>query len=92
MTYKQFLAALRKTPRRWRIDNDFIRCRGGLYDTCPITEVSPNHTHPKNWISAARLLGLRPSVAKRVVIAADDWGNQKTRRDLLKACGLKEPA
>ena len=97
MTYAQFLAALRKTPRKWVFQNRMIRCkrgRSGNKVTCPITEVEPKHSSPKDWRSAADNSNLRRETAKRIVTAADAsfWAKPQIRRDLLKACGLKEKA
>ena len=92
MTYKQFLAALRKTPRTWRV------IYGGLMRTpincCPITAVDPLKLSPSLFALSAEAIGLSQSTAERIVYAADNSAphDRRIRRDLLKACGLKERA
>jgi hypothetical protein len=92
VTYKEFLAKLRKTPRKWLLeelptDNMAIRFRDGA---CPIQHLS-GLTLYDNALVGAIELGLSRNIEKRIIAAADGWhGNEKTRRDLLKACGLKK--
>ena len=92
MTYKQFLARLRKTPRKWRLvrwadgtKRELIRCGGvGVLD-CPIEVVGGT----KDAHDAGGAIGLRPGVVWRIIRAADGKPGP-TRRDLLRACNLKE--
>lgn len=100
MTYKQFLAELRQISGwcMWR--NGAIRRNnhGGWRWRweCPITAVCRKVRGMKFeslWATAAAdELGLAPTVASRIIGAADLVDSPKTRRDLLKTCGLKEDA
>ena len=87
MTYKQFLAKLAKTPRKWNIDSSDRRivCQNGR---CPLGIFS----HSKlPWPEEVfEKIGITLNIAARIADAADNIGCDKTRRDLLKACGLKE--
>ena len=93
MTYAQFLAALRKTPRRWEIIGGEIRCRIKGHTYCPITAVEGGQITLGRFDQAAINLQIARTVVETIVPAADNWTicNSRTRRDLLKACGLKEP-
>ena len=81
VTYKDFLAKLRKTPRKWRFyyDSKMIRYHDG---SCPIATVIGDSAFSE------KSYGLR--FRRRVMNAADGHTHSQTRRDLLKACGLKE--
>jgi len=88
VTYKDFLAKLRKTPRQWRITSlGQIRCAS---DACPMGALFPGVRLPLPE-DVADEGDLSLGVALRIARAADGviLGSQ-TRRDLLKACGLKE--
>lgn len=99
MTYQEFLKKLTKTRKvaRWRLarlGTSTWRIRSG--NRCPIERVAKT-PHGSVW-SAAVQITLPMGLTKRIIAAAD--GNHlrgttlKTqrgiRRDLLKACGLKE--
>ena len=91
MTYKEFLARLRKTPRRWKlVGGKKIRCenrcplevayglKAGQYDMAEVTD--------RNYLDV-----------ESIALAADqrDYltsSEATVRRDLLRACGLKEKA
>ena len=85
MSYATFLKALRKTPRKWRITKDG-RIRLGR--KCPIEATGKK----ERLGQCIRALGIRPVSVSAIIRAADrctPWRDD-TRRDLLKACGLKE--
>ena len=87
MTYKQFLARLRKTPRKWRlVEGRKIRCG----NRCPM-EVACGLRAGDYGI--ADIAGGVLKVEK-IAFAADekDRSTHTIRRDLLRACGLKEKA
>lgn len=97
MTYRQFLTALRKTNRTWRLNEDgVLRC--GCH--CPVTKVAinagadPSLVFGRNdHVAAARYLGLRHATSLRIVFNSDnDTGlkiaDKATRRQLLRACGV----
>lgn len=101
MTYKQFLAALRKTPRTWKlIDQGYalrsIRCTGLR---CPLSVVFPK-PYPRdregifrlpNPTVFAEVTGLDTQIAFRIAAVADGMAKYPSIRcDLLSACGLKE--
>jgi len=90
MTYREFLAKLRKTPRKWRLTKaGRIRCQSGA---CPMGYFSKIYKEPFPKV-AADLLKMKVSITVKIAEASDNsWGNAEgpTRRDLLKACGLKE--
>ena len=78
MTLNEFITKLEKTPRTWRLRSKrFIRCRKG----CPIDALGGA------WHMRDGALGLAPGVKASIVEAAD-YGNNKLRARLLKACGL----
>jgi len=94
MTYKQFLAELRKTPRQWKtthlleVSQGCIRYKKEL--TCPMQKLAGVDQYT-DVVFCAVTLGLSRNVANRILHGADGWPSyKKTRRDLLKACGLKE--
>ncbi len=98
MTLKKFLDLLPKTPRDWRFDNLGRIRRGGRDCDCPITSVAP-----EGWTSPTRKrqfapkdaghhLGLREGTMEDLIWAADHDGepDNELRKQLVKACGLKE--
>ena len=92
MTYKQFLKALRQTPRTWYLNGfkvDIIRLLGcdGLSD-CPLSAVAG--TTPQDAETAIAALKLSPVLGHRIMRAADDLTHSTIRRDLLRATGLQE--
>ena len=88
MTYKEFLVGLSLTPRKWYLDKDGqIGCGEGK---CPLGYFMRFFMIPEPDRASAAL-GLTYNVAKRIADAADNkTRGSRTRRDLLKACGLKE--
>jgi hypothetical protein len=57
---------------------------------CPIQHLS-GLTRYDDVVVGAIELSLSRNIEKRIIAAADGWhGNEKARRDLLKACGLRE--
>jgi len=94
MTYKAFLAALRKTKRTWRVEPDgLIRCAKGA---CPMGVLMKDHPTPGPAL-ASEELGLKYSTAYNIMCGADSplrllkkKSEHQARRDLLRACGLKE--
>lgn len=98
MTLEEFFAALEKTPRDWAprdaFDRIAVRRCGTFCVQCPLTAVAGfgerlgfwTYADPGHWIDAARVLGLRPSVARRIINAADGRGRLRDR--LLAACGV----
>ena len=90
MTYATFLAALRKTPRKWRISfSGAIRIPGGLAQQCPLSSLVGKGVG--YYDEGAKLAGVT-KMDNRIVRAADNCAghSKRIRRDLLKACGLKE--
>lgn len=91
MTLKQFLARLRKTPRRWKLRAGVIRQQGA----CPITSIVGMKS-AQQVVSVRRLLGINESLSSTIVLASDNWPylltahERRVRSQLLKACGLKE--
>lgn len=103
MTYEQFLAALRKTPRKWYLNSsNAIRLKAGSARDgthCPITVFPVNgyHANRDDANTHALYLGLTEELADRLIRAADDTcdeGAEDTavRIDLLRACGLAKQA
>jgi hypothetical protein len=105
MTFKQFLALLRKNRDGFYLDkNGAIRHRSTPtgYERCPIIRVAdvidpPTHScwwavRRNAWATSygSSICKLREGVIKRVMYAADVPKPSKTRRDLLKALRLKE--
>lgn len=90
MTSRQFFAALRKTPRTWRVTR-----RGLLRSTygCPLTAVAVVLGWPRfpldRWDLAASAIGLAPAFAAAIVDAADGRLAAGLRRRLLAACGVE---
>lgn len=94
MTLDQFIAKLRKTPRRWYLDGNRIRSiKRGKLQHCPISAVAGNNFSSMMPVGASRHLGL--SSWSSIVYAADheiDGGTTGViRRRLLRACGLTPP-
>ncbi len=98
MTYQQLLAHIRQITKdqkiKWRITKtEQIRCRRG---TCPLgllTTRSGDDYWTRPWPGdAADELDTLDSVTMRMADAADfkDTHYPSVRRDLLRACGLKE--
>lgn len=86
MTYRQFLEALRQTPRDWEIfPGPRIRRDG---NQCPVSAL--RQADETIAMGVGLNLGMRTCVVHRIMNAADGYGANKTRRDLLEACGLKE--
>jgi hypothetical protein len=100
MTYLEFLAALRQTPRTWLISaTGCIRQRPSIEKVCcPITAVEPSHRSPMFACDAARALGLSEDLRNTIIYAADGLyfslnpGLTSVRRDLLDACGIQVDA
>lgn len=93
MTYEEFLAALRKTPRDWRLSTLGIRCGHYPAQNCPISAVTGNLEHYGNPFDAGnRVLKMDAAEVNEIVAAADNWpsADPHIRRDLLAACGIKE--
>lgn len=87
MTYKQFLTALRKTPRQWKIIDGGIRYRETSRLHCPLSKVAGVY-YCDVW-TAQDVLKMDRDLRVRIMKAADG-GTSTIRRDLLKACGLTE--
>lgn len=102
MSLKDFLKRLSKTPRKWKLrDGRFIRQPRPYHDLCPITGVLNNDSPEKLEVSElyAGIVGrehlkLAPTVIEQIILAADGDKDMKPRirKQLLKACGLKEKA
>ncbi len=99
LTYKQFLEELRKTRYRWYLTKTgLIRAEKSLRSSyyCPVTAVARKLTGLELDLvfSASHAIGLKDWVTERIMKAADNSScvrpGSKTRRDLLKACGLEE--
>lgn len=90
MTYKQFLAALRKTPRTWRINKaGEIRCKKLR---CPLGTFMEKDNLPDVDLYESKELPILKSLSRKVADAADNVETkfQRIRGDLLRACSLKE--
>lgn len=97
MTYRQFLKALRKTPRQWTISIGRIRLMPDFspLTQCPITAVCTalqgTQLIAGDWEQAAALIGLNERVAKRIMESGNggtpSYGfySEEVRRDLLRA-------
>ena len=93
MSYQQFLKALSRTRREWRIDfNGNIRLADPVrrIEQCPISCLC--NMPAFQYESAAAELGLNPDIATEIASAADSCicidEQPGIRTDLLKACGL----
>ena len=93
---EQFLARLRRTPRRWTVGENLsgsgIRLRvPGELDRCPITAVCGG-TGINPRLTSCMNLGLSERECYLIVAAADWPGNVPQHRwlraRLLEACGL----
>lgn len=84
--FAEFLGKLRTVPEEWSFwGNGMFRTkRGGL---CPIAAVR-RHLHPCPY-----MLNLPGQLANQIASAADNlhYHDPRIRRELLNACGLKEP-
>lgn len=100
MTYDDFRAVLRLTPRDWRLICDKIRT---AHDQCPIVAVAAQmggHYGLFEWREAARYMWLDEATAALIINAADlrmVYTSETTppesatrRRELLADCGLSE--
>ena len=101
MTYDEFRAELRKTPRDWVLveqGGKQLLCRnvtpeGEGERECPVQAVAimrfPNERFI-GYIYAGNLLGLSVENLNRIADAADNmpWISSETRADLLADCGL----
>jgi hypothetical protein len=91
MTLEQFLAALEKTPRKWKQVGFMLRCvNKSHYQCCPIVSVAGGDFVNSEYKKAANALGLGIRLANKIANAADAVGpyDPKLRKRLLKACGL----
>ena len=88
----EFLKALRKSKREWRVgQTGLIRAAG----KCPIEAVGlgDDPWMGQSLWDTGRKLGLRPDAISRIMSAADARGHHpRTRAKLLEACGLTEGA
>jgi len=99
MTYQEFLAKLRETPRTWRLTR-YDCIRSGV--CCPITALAqPRRRNANHYADVAVDIGLasmvRPqgfALTHEIIDAADknQAYSRRRRRDLLAACGLPEDA
>lgn len=92
MTYEKFLAALRKTPRDWRLDR-LKRIRCGVENHCPISAVTGNIEDYRDPVTAGvGVLNLDRTDAEGIIDTADNSAVAvpRIRADLLAACGIKE--
>lgn len=96
MTEKQFYEELKKT-RGWVLRGGWLR----RDDYCPLTylakKLKGKFFERSEWNHARNYLGLRRSVAERIIGAADSEGDNSwlyrdspTRRRLLAACRPEE--
>jgi hypothetical protein len=100
MTYKEFLAHLGKTPRKWTLTGGRMRLVPDFSPLaqCPISAVCTLLTGKEliagDWEQAAALIGLNEEVAKQVMESGDDgvpsygFYSEEVRQDLLRATGL----
>lgn len=92
MTYEDFRAALRETPRTWRrTPQGYIR--NDMRD-CPLTKLCRQRTGRiyslEDWDDAARHMRLPYEIAERILRAADDHPccDLNIRHDLLLNTGI----
>lgn len=92
---KTFFRLLRKTPRRWKVNEDgAIRLRYGRNVCCPITAIPA--TYLGVFVDVDSTLGLEKALQllhwerEALVTAADQRELTPLRKKLLKACGLRE--
>jgi len=101
MTYLEFLAALRKTPRKWGFYKTAWSPRtirlGNDRNHCPIIVVYENLKEKKfstvSWRRAGEIIGLPESLTDKIGDIADNSHERNRdsrviRLDLLKATGL----
>lgn len=94
MTLDQFMAKLRKTPRRWYMDNGTIRLQIGSHSQCPLLVVDGDLTASNlAYRDAAHHLGIGLELGRAIACAADESGDYEhdLRMRLLRACGLLTP-
>lgn len=101
-TVQEFLEALEKTPRTWRVNTGFdgtggmigrIRCGDGDTYQCPMSAVlgEMGILYGKDY---GIKWGLSYEDAAKIEDSADDSGfdfDPELRKQLLAACGLQEP-
>lgn len=90
MTKAEFLAALRETPRDWRLGHegqirDFHNC-------CPIEKMAGVQPVFGAWAYGAFSIELDYMTAHDVMLASDNApeADPLLRKELLAACGLSE--
>ena len=91
MTIAEFLAELRKTPRRWRLEpcgtRMLLRNTSSL---CPIQAVyNRMGSSGVGFHECARVLGLGHDDTNRIAWAADGCPVGTLRAQLLEACGVR---
>lgn len=92
MTYDEFLAALRKTPRDWRLTQfGALRRYTKPLRECPLSSVTGCNDDFLSPKVAAVKLGLTMKEGEDIIFAADNcFADPRIRSDLLAACGIKE--
>lgn len=100
-TIPEFLEALEKTPRTWRVNTQTdasgmvgrIRCGSGDTYQCPLSAVL-GVTGVMSGRDYGKTLGLSFEDSSRIADSADDTGryfDAELRKQLLTACGIQEP-
>lgn len=93
MTYEEFLAKLRETPREWELlgPMGWIRIySGNTWSACPLSAaIGAIFCKP---IESSVVRGMNRDLAQTIVDAADKIKHHdpQIRADLLAACGLTE--
>ena len=98
MTYQEFLQALEKTPRDWRLIHGaggspflpLIRRFSDEGSQCPISALDNKISSTVHDVANAK--GIDRIERSTIIKAADGYGESETRTDLLRACGLSESA
>src|SRR5689334_98183 len=92
MTIDTFIRALKKTPRKWQLAQNELRLWDNVDEYCPLTAVASQRGHEfhvGNFDKAAQVLGLGRKDAYAILRAADNTGQIRLRKRLLRACGLE---
>ena len=100
MTEKEFLAVLKKSPRKWFLmDNEALRITINHVEYCPLTYAIKKLTrkmfHVTDAVEGSLTIGIKRRQANKIVAAADflsgiNEAELKIREELFKACRIKK--
>ncbi len=95
MRLEEFLQALARTRRDWRLTHGKIRCGPSACPDCPLTAVAEQLNRPSASPLArpepqASTLSLAPELVMKIIAASDnlDQADPLLRMELLEASGL----